>query len=335
MTVATNSRPLFSIVIPCYNRAHTIGRAINSCLCQSIGNFEIVVVDNGSTDDLPGALRRCEDSRIRYVWHAQRGAAAARNAGVNAAAGAYVAFLDSDDVFLPTKLSTVYEHIVRKPDAVIYSQMYVDRGVGPMWIKPPRGLAAGEDIAAYLFSQQTWLPVSTIVLPVAFAKKIKWNENLSVCEDLSFALDLARGGAELHMISDPLAICSDVTDKSRLTLDPIYNAKVSKVGHELILWIERERTSLSEKAYLAFYARFVSRYSAGTDPLGAAAHLWRAWRRGALPVRAIASQALLTYTPRVYRRLCDVAVRIAGVPPPELVAEPASSQAKADGTRTG
>ena len=143
MAIATKSRPLFSIVIPCYNRSRTIGRAIKSCLSQSIDDFEIVVVDNGSTDDLLGALKRCQDSRLRYVRHAHRGAAAARNAGVSAAAGAYVAFLDSDDAFLPAKLSTVYEHIVRNPDAVIYSQMYVDRGVGRMWIKPARGLRVG------------------------------------------------------------------------------------------------------------------------------------------------------------------------------------------------
>ena len=103
----------------------------------------------------------------------------------------------------------------------------------------------------------------------------------------------------------------------------------------MIRWIEMERPNLSERAYLTFYARFVSRYLVGTDPLGAAAHLWRAWQHGALPVRAVALQALLTYSPHVYRWLCDVAVRFAGVQPPELVGELNSSQAKTDGARTG
>jgi glycosyltransferase involved in cell wall biosynthesis len=93
--------PRFSVVIPTYNRAHTLGLAVRSVLSQSLGDFEVIVVDDGSTDDTLDAVRSLEDPRIRLVAQQHRGVSAARNAGVREAAGDYVTFLDSDDEALP------------------------------------------------------------------------------------------------------------------------------------------------------------------------------------------------------------------------------------------
>jgi glycosyltransferase involved in cell wall biosynthesis len=96
-----------SVIIPVWNRAETIGRAIDSVLEQRLPavdwSVRIIVVDDGSIDDLPGALRRY-GSRITLLRHERNaGAAAARNTGIAAAHGEYVAFLDSDDIWLPEK----------------------------------------------------------------------------------------------------------------------------------------------------------------------------------------------------------------------------------------
>lgn len=99
------STPVITVVMPVYNRADVIGRALQSVLSQSYGDFELIVVDDGSTDDLAVALRRFPDPRVKVLRHeVNRGAAAARNSGLRAARGTYIAFIDSDDEWLPEKL---------------------------------------------------------------------------------------------------------------------------------------------------------------------------------------------------------------------------------------
>ncbi|SFS53453.1 glycosyltransferase family 2 protein [Halostagnicola kamekurae] len=94
-----------SVIIPTYNRAETLPRAIDSALEQTVEDLEVVVVDDGSTDDTSAVLAAYDDPRVRPVVHAtNQGANAARNTGIDHANGEYVAFLDSDDTWLPAKL---------------------------------------------------------------------------------------------------------------------------------------------------------------------------------------------------------------------------------------
>ncbi|MDS0477599.1 glycosyltransferase [Natrinema sp. 1APR25-10V2] len=94
-----------SVIIPTYNRAETLPRAIDSALAQTLDDLEVVVVDDGSTDDTDSVLAGYEDPRVRPVTHAtNRGANVARNTGIERARGEYVAFLDSDDSWHPEKL---------------------------------------------------------------------------------------------------------------------------------------------------------------------------------------------------------------------------------------
>src|SRR5215831_13288100 len=98
------SGPLVSAVIPTYNYARYVTGAVESVLAQSFDDLEIVVVDDGSTDETADTLRPFLD-RIRYIRQGHRGLAAARNTGIRVARGPYVAFLDSDDLWLPEKVS--------------------------------------------------------------------------------------------------------------------------------------------------------------------------------------------------------------------------------------
>ncbi|SEQ54984.1 glycosyltransferase family 2 protein [Natrinema salaciae] len=94
-----------SVIIPTYNRAATLPRAIDSALEQTIDDLEVVVVDDGSTDDTESVLAAYDDPRVRPVLHAtNQGANVARNTGLEHARGEYVAFLDSDDEWHPEKL---------------------------------------------------------------------------------------------------------------------------------------------------------------------------------------------------------------------------------------
>jgi len=104
---ANASDPFISIVLPTYNRAHTLERAIRSVVAQSWRDWELIVVDDGSTDQtetICGTFKREIGERFRYQKVANGGASAARNIGVRASEAPYIAFLDSDDVFFPEKL---------------------------------------------------------------------------------------------------------------------------------------------------------------------------------------------------------------------------------------
>jgi glycosyltransferase involved in cell wall biosynthesis len=95
--------PLVSVIIPTYNRAHVVPEAIESVLRQSYPHLEVIVVDDGSTDNTPECLQQFA-GRIRVVTQENAGPAAARNRGIEVAQGELIAFLDSDDLWLPTKL---------------------------------------------------------------------------------------------------------------------------------------------------------------------------------------------------------------------------------------
>jgi glycosyltransferase involved in cell wall biosynthesis len=97
--------PQVSVIIPTYNRAHLLSRAIKSVLNQTFQGFEIIIVDDASTDDTDKLVASFHDSRIRYIRHEKKyGGGAARNSAIKQAQGDYIAFLDSDDEWLPEKL---------------------------------------------------------------------------------------------------------------------------------------------------------------------------------------------------------------------------------------
>lgn len=107
--------PLVSIIIPTYNRASVLYYALHSVISQTMQDFEVFVVDDASTDSTPELIEYFNDPRIRYIrFDENRKSAAARNAGMQAARGKYIAFLDSDDEWLPKKL----EHQVRLMDSL-------------------------------------------------------------------------------------------------------------------------------------------------------------------------------------------------------------------------
>jgi len=103
--ILPEGRPQFSIVVPLYNRAAFVGKAIESVLAQTCGDFELIVVDDGSTDGSGKIVEAYHDERIRYVWKENEERSIARNTGTAMATGRYVNFLDSDDYLLPTHLA--------------------------------------------------------------------------------------------------------------------------------------------------------------------------------------------------------------------------------------
>jgi glycosyltransferase involved in cell wall biosynthesis len=108
-----------SIILPAYNRADRLPEAINSILVQSFCDFELIVVDDASSEDIESVVRSIGDPRIRYIRHTVNGgASAARNTGLAEARGEFIAFHDSDDLWLPGKLKRQLEQLQKLPPEV-------------------------------------------------------------------------------------------------------------------------------------------------------------------------------------------------------------------------
>ena len=120
--------PTITVVLPVFNRAQVVRRAIGSVLSQSFGDYELIVVDDGSRDATPKRLAEFSDPRIRVISLSHnRGACAARNRGIEAARGEIVCFLDSDDVYLPEKLEAVSKAFSSDPELDLLVDSFVCR----------------------------------------------------------------------------------------------------------------------------------------------------------------------------------------------------------------
>jgi glycosyltransferase involved in cell wall biosynthesis len=109
--------PAVSVIVPTYNRGHVIVDTIASVQAQTFGEFEIIVIDDGSRDDTGERVRSVGDGRIRYVRQPNRGVSAARNHGLRLARGEIIAFVDSDDLWTPDKLARERAFFARRPEA--------------------------------------------------------------------------------------------------------------------------------------------------------------------------------------------------------------------------
>ncbi|WP_237152322.1 glycosyltransferase family 2 protein [Oryzibacter oryziterrae] len=143
-------RPFITIVIPAYNRERVIGRAIGSCLSQSDGDFEVIVVDDGSRDKTVEVAESFDDERVVVLRHDKnRGVGPARNTGVAAARAPWVLPLDSDDELTPDAIATIRTRLAQVPAEIdaLFFRCVTDAGVVSPTVNTPLGQ---RDYAAYL-----------------------------------------------------------------------------------------------------------------------------------------------------------------------------------------
>jgi glycosyltransferase involved in cell wall biosynthesis len=177
-------------IIPTYNRAHLVRRAIESVLAQTEPVDEIIVVDDGGTDNTWAVVAGFGD-RVRYLRRENGGLAAARNTGVRAAHSRWVAFLDDDDEWLPEKTALQKAAIAAEPDAVLCYG-------GPVWVGVDgretflRPTAPG-DLSPRIRLKNLITPCATMVRADAFHKVGGFNERLRCVEDWEFNVRLLPG----------------------------------------------------------------------------------------------------------------------------------------------
>ena len=195
--------PTVTVIIPTYNRAWVLKRAIKSVLAQDFHDFEIVVVDDGSTDNTPEVLESYQ--QICVIRQEHRGVSAARNAGIAQASGRLISFLDSDDVWLPGKLSAQVKFFNNNPDALICQTEEI-------WIRNGKYLNPKKRHKKYsgmIFENCLDLcivsPSAVMMKRRLFDKIGTFDETLPICEDYDLWLRTACR-LPVYLIETPLVI---------------------------------------------------------------------------------------------------------------------------------
>ena len=183
--------PLVTVVIPCYNQAHFLGEAIESVLSQSYKHFELIVVDDGSTDESSEVASRYEG--VRLIRQENRGLAGARNRGLGEAKGEYVVFLDADDRLLPGALEAGLRCFEAHPECAFVSgqsrRIAADGTLLSPW-QPPH--VEGDHYLALLRSNYIGMHAAVMYRRGVFDDVGGFDVSLSACEDYELYLRIAR-----------------------------------------------------------------------------------------------------------------------------------------------
>ncbi|WP_226634511.1 glycosyltransferase family 2 protein [Novosphingobium profundi] len=297
----------FSVVIPAYNRAHSIRPTLESVLKQSWDNWECIVVDDGSADgkELEQAVAGMNDPRFRYVWRENGGGGAARNTGIDAATGDYIAFLDSDDFFLPEKLATFAQAMSPDPNIAWYAPTYVDRGVEKQWVRPDRPIGESEDVGEYLFVSNQFIQTSTLVLKTETARRIPFDPTLRKGQDLDLCVRLQAGGVRFRMLPEPLTVWIDISEDNRTSRHRGWEAPTA--------WLEKAQPILSPKAFRGYRATVLAYYLAGAKPMRALGYIVDGRLRAGVPMGICLRQVARSFVPRsTYRRAVNAYVAMRG-----------------------
>jgi glycosyltransferase involved in cell wall biosynthesis len=183
-----NKKPSFTIIIPTYNRRQFLKIAIESVLKQTYSNYELIIIDDGSTDNTKELIKDYKDSRLSYHYQQNKGPASARNLGIAKARGEFICFLDSDDRFRINKLEVSHKHIKENPSYKIFHSEEV-------WYRNGKFLSQKKEhkkTAGFIFDNAVKLcsiSISTAVIKKEVFEKIgNFDQTLLTCEDYDFWL---------------------------------------------------------------------------------------------------------------------------------------------------
>lgn len=267
-------RPLVSVVLPTYNRRTSILNALQSVFEQDYRPIEIIVVDDGSSDDTAEWLRASSYPLPVTViaLPINQGPAAARNAGLERASGAYVAFLDSDDSWLPEKLSRQVELLeVADTSTVVFCQAYIQRKYDTV-IRPTHSQRTGETLGEYLFSHGGYIAICSILMSTSLARGVRFRPNQRLHEDWDFFLRLEAAGVLFVMCGQPLCVVDD--------RDP--SGRASAPDPEISLtWLDTWKEQLAPTAYLGLRAKIAPQLRYNRPGL-AVRYIYEAWTKRAI-----------------------------------------------------
>jgi glycosyltransferase involved in cell wall biosynthesis len=284
-------QPLVSVVIPSYNAARTIGRAVQSVLQQDYGRFEVIVADDGSTDSTEKVVRQVGDPRITFQPAEKNGgAAAARNRGIRSASGAYVAFLDADDLWLKSKLSFQVRMMETSPkasmatcDCLFYDGSGKPRGRFYERRAPAAGENAWRVLLAYNFVQTS----TVLARRVDLEELGGFSESLPTGEDQDLWIRLAsRGevviasGTLVHVYDEPASLAKRYQEREGFLLLSIVRTQLLQQQQRLSA--EEVRSVWGQRLFDVAANLYHNKYYGRSAPL-----FWRSGRLGHRPIKSV------------------------------------------------
>lgn len=228
--------PLISVVIPCFNQAKFLGEAIESVLAQTYRNFEIFVIDDGSTDGTPDIAKRYP--QVRYSKQMNQGLAASRNAGIQASRGRYLVFLDADDRLLPDALNGGLRCIEKHSDCAFVSgghRRIDEAGVVIEEPTPPRN--EKDHYLAFLRGNYVGMHGAVMYQRQFLTRRGGFDSSLPACEDYDLYLRLAR--------SHPVH-CHDAVVAEYRTYDSSMSADVTFMLPTVLKVLQSQRKYLKK-----------------------------------------------------------------------------------------
>ena len=261
-----------SVIIPAFNQGHYLGEAIQSVLDQTYPDFELIVVDDGSTDKTAQVACSFSDPRVHYIHQENRGLSAARNTGILRSSGEYLTFLDSDDRFLADKLETLVNAMQQNPvlGFVAGQAVLIDENGLPL------GKVFNTPLPKNPVHLLLWNPlhVCSVLLRREWQEKVGlFDESLQAYEDWDMWLRLARVGCRMGWVPHPVSFYRFHTRQMTRDKDRMTNATfavLKKVYSDPDL--PQEWLALKDKAYSNAYLRAaIQSYRMGETEEGAEA----------------------------------------------------------------
>jgi glycosyltransferase involved in cell wall biosynthesis len=301
-----------SVIIPTRNRASLVGIAIKSVLQQTWMDLEVIVVIDGPDPDTEAALAQLSDPRLQAITLSiSGGAPKARNTGIQAAQGDWVAFLDDDDEWYPNKLETQFQFIqtLNCLYPVVACRMTVKTPRGEFMV-PRRFPEMGEPISNYLFLRPNFIQgdgfflTSMLLTRRQLMLDVPFQEGLKMCQDLDWLLRAIQvQGAELHFTEASLGTWDLDEDRPRIGTTGQWPT--------LFEWIQscRQRNLVTPEAYAAFLMTQVnSLASASRDWQGLKTILVAAWTDGKASFKSYALLLSMWIIPTAPRRILRDAI---------------------------
>jgi glycosyltransferase involved in cell wall biosynthesis len=229
--------PTVSVIIPTYNYGRFIDESLKSVFDQTFQDFEIIVIDDGSSDDTAQRLESY-GSRIRYFRQQQKGPAAARNLGIRESKGEYIAFLDADDLWYPTKLEKQLKLFGTNPRlgmVLTDNSLFDDNGIYKDYVNKKGYLFTG-DVVSNIFLRSGVVTPTVMVRRRVFEKVGMFEENLYIAEDDNMWIRIAIE-YEVDIVDESLAQIRDhrfrtmrVSDKLDLSVENNIKLLTTKYG---------------------------------------------------------------------------------------------------------
>lgn len=270
--------PFFSVIIPTYNRCNAVVKAVESVLAQTYTNFEVIVVDDGSTDNTATVLKAlaAKDKRVVYIFQENQERSAARNNGIDHAKGEYVCFLDSDDTYEPPHLRLLKETITQKGhEAALYHVHGVLKSdTASIPITSP-GHHPEENKLEYVLTIAV-IPTSFVCVSQSILKEHEFNADLYVGEDRELWSRIVT--TYPIVLSDQFTVVQNDLGDRTVT---ITNLKTSKENLRTTQYIIRNlgselTQSVRRKMQSAAYFKLAQSYLANKKRLAATAFTLRA-----------------------------------------------------------